>query len=139
VSTAKQRQKWREATRRYRLKDEVKAMNREKARRHLETYHGRAASLWYKVKTRDPNLTITREWIERQLKRGCPFLKIPFDMTAGKGQLPFGPSLDQIKPGKGYRKGNVRVVCTIYNKAKAQWTDKDVKRFATLLLRGKVK
>ena len=42
---------------------------------------------------------------------------------------PWKPSLDQILPGAGYTKENVRVVSYIYNLAKLEWDDEIVESF----------
>jgi hypothetical protein len=42
-------------------------------------------------------------------------------MATGKGRAPDAPSLDQIKPGIGYTKDNVQVICVGLNLAKNTW------------------
>lgn len=42
---------------------------------------------------------------------------------------PWKPSLDQIKPGEGYTRDNVRVVSYIYNLVKLDWDDEVVAEF----------
>lgn len=42
---------------------------------------------------------------------------------------PWKPSLDQIRPGEGYVKGNVRIVSYIYNLCKLDWDDEVVAQF----------
>lgn len=70
----------------------------------------------------------------------CAITGIPFDHTPyanGSGhQHPWGMSLDKIIPEKGYVKDNVRLVVCLYNMAKYTWTDEDVKRMATALVKG---
>ena len=36
-------------------------------------------------------------------------------MTAGKGRLPFGPSIDRIDPSRGYEPDNCRLVVWRFN------------------------
>lgn len=45
-----------------------------------------------------------------------------------KYRNPFGPSLDQIKPGKGYTETNVRVVAMIVNTAMNGWGEEPLYR-----------
>jgi hypothetical protein len=39
----------------------------------------------------------------------------------GRPRCPFAPSLDQIEPGKGYRAGNLRLVCVAVNFGINSW------------------
>ena len=51
---------------------------------------------------------------------------IEFDLSFGKAHArPFGPSLDQIKPGAGYTEENTQVVVWIYNAAKTNGEHED--------------
>jgi len=43
---------------------------------------------------------------------------------------PHQPSLDRIIPELGYTKGNVQLVCLMYNLCKNIWSDEEVKQFA---------
>lgn len=41
----------------------------------------------------------------------------------------FGPSLDQISPGAGYTQENTQIVCSIFNRMKADYGPDEVKSF----------
>lgn len=65
----------------------------------------------------------------------CARTGISLDLTASDGMKPFGPSLDRINNNIGYEPGNIQLVCYMYNSAKNQFTDEDVLRFASELLK----
>lgn len=72
--------------------------------------------------------------IEPALRAGkCCVTGVPFDLSIGRGKLPFSPSLDRIDPALGYLPGNVRVVVWIYNLARSSWGDEPVLRMAEAL------
>jgi len=48
------------------------------------------------------------------------------DPVTGATQNPYSPSLDRIDNAKGYERGNVQVVCYIFNQAKSIFTDQVV-------------
>lgn len=47
---------------------------------------------------------------------------------------PWRPSVDRIDPDKGYLKGNVRLVCAMYNIARRRWSDEEVLYMAQSLV-----
>lgn len=47
---------------------------------------------------------------------------------------PWRPSVDRIDPYKGYVRGNVRLVCTMYNIARRRWSDEEVLLMAKALV-----
>jgi len=63
----------------------------------------------------------------------CAKTGVSFELKK-KGKSPYGPSIDQIIPGKGYTKDNIQLVCMIYNYAKHTWEDDIVLEFAKKLV-----
>jgi hypothetical protein len=54
----------------------------------------------------------------------CPFTLLPFDFGPKNGKpRPQSPSVDRIRPDKGYIRGNVRVISLRANVAKSDITD----------------
>lgn len=80
---------------------------------------------------------ITFEDIVPHLERGtCQRTGLEFDLSPAKckgGPRPFSPSLDQVFPRKGYVRGNVEVVCWIYNICKSDFDEVDIRKFAKAL------
>ena len=75
---------------------------------------------------------ISVEWVFEKLLSGvCEASGIPLELETVRAKHQFQPSLDQIYPGEGYTKNNVRVVCLIYNYAKMTFKHEDVVRFVT--------
>lgn len=52
----------------------------------------------------------------------------------GKIGNPFSPSLDRLDNEKGYGRGNVQLVCLMYNNAKNRFTDDDLEVFCRAFL-----
>lgn len=50
------------------------------------------------------------------------------NLITSSGYEALTPAIDQIIPGAGYTKINVRIVANWYNNAKNQWDDKAIKR-----------
>jgi hypothetical protein len=61
----------------------------------------------------------------------CPVMQQPFELRKGdklKGHLPMSPTLDRIRPEKGYVRGNVAVISAKANSIKNDCTDPKVFR-----------
>ena len=57
----------------------------------------------------------------------CPVLNINFEMGyKNKKTKSYAPSLDRIKPKKGYIKGNILIVCDIVNRLKSDAKIEDI-------------
>lgn len=114
------------------------AKYRDRNRQYWTSPKGRAGFLLRCAKDRSANVTITKQWIQERLDRGCcEVTGLPFVLTANKIANPWSPSLDQIIPGKGYTPENTQVVVWVYNVAKGSWVHEDVLVFANALLRVK--
>ena len=62
-----------------------------------------------------------------QVPTTCPFPLLPFDFGPKNGKpRPQSPSVDRIKPDRGYIRGNVRVISLRANVAKSDITDPNV-------------
>jgi hypothetical protein len=62
-----------------------------------------------------------------QIPSVCPFTLLPFVFGTGTGRNnPQSPSVDRIKPDRGYVRGNVRVISFQANCAMHNITDPDV-------------
>jgi hypothetical protein len=57
----------------------------------------------------------------------CPILGMKLKRSRGK-QSPNSPSLDRIKPSRGYVKGNVRVISWAANQLKGPLTPKQIRK-----------
>ena len=80
--------------------------------------------------------TITVEWLtERMLTGHCEVTGLPFDMSCEQRGFrdPWAPSVDRIDPAAGYTPDNCRMVVSIFNYAKNEWSDGDVLRMAKAL------
>ncbi len=73
------------------------------------------------------------DWYNEQYTKGCAVTKIPF--TKQGVITPWSAHIDKIIPELGYTKENCRLVCACFNKAKSNWTDKDVIKMAKELIR----
>jgi len=89
---------------------------------------------------------LTKEFIMDLLKKQgnrCAKTKIPLEVredTNNSGlRSPWQPSVDQINPGKGYTKGNIQIVCLIYNFCKNIWTHGEVVQFSKAVLQSENK
>lgn len=49
---------------------------------------------------------------------------------------PWSAEIDRINPNAGYTMDNCRIVASIYNQAKMNWSDVDVMNFALALTEG---
>lgn len=87
----------------------------------------RVGSLLKEARNRHTLFDLDENEIISKIEFGkCEATGIDFEL---KPHSPFVPSLDQILPGKGYIRGNVRVVCLIYNRMKSDYSKEDVDKF----------
>jgi hypothetical protein len=113
----------------------------KKAKANIHQY--RAAALYYAAKARTADkfkkygrtspFDIDIPWIEEKLRIGkCELSGIDLYIKEYEGQQGYKPinprsaSLDQINPGKGYTKDNVRVICDCLNKMLSDKTDGEI-------------
>lgn len=114
--------------------------NKGHQERHYDAYfqtpRGRAAKMVGEIKRRCKEngmpFSITSKDLLPALERGkCEATGMDLDF---KGvAAPFMPSVDRIDPQKGYEPGNVRIVVLMFNLAKRNWTDGDVRKMALAL------
>lgn len=116
---------------RERQKDpEYRRATAERSGKFYQSIRGRTLTLIKAAKRRDPNATITYEWVFEQLKHGkCAVTGIPFDLTrdyrkkSGRRYNPLAPSIDRIEPSKGYTNENTRMVLWQFNAMKNEISD----------------
>jgi len=75
-------------------------------------------------------------WVEQ--KGICPFTKQKLILRTHNYKTdrnPYQASLDRIDNSKGYIKGNIRFVALMYNYAKNNFTDEEVIKFCTNVVR----
>lgn len=77
--------------------------------------------------------TITVE--DLHMPEVCPYLKIPFTLEWGKGQLRTNASIDRIDPSKGYIPGNVQIISRAANTMKSDASEEELVQFAKSVLR----
>lgn len=81
---------------------------------------------------------LTLDWVEERFAAGvCEVTGLALVMTEAYShghKHPFRPTIDRIDNSKGYAPGNCRVVCWIFNLAKADWTDEEVFTMARALI-----
>lgn len=101
---------------------------RERARRLARTPSGRAHQLCISAKHRASLRSIPFDICEDEVREiietgWCQATGLPFSLEppSHTSTNPFSPSLDQIKPGRGYTPENTQVVCTAYNRAKGEY------------------
>jgi hypothetical protein len=84
----------------------------------------RRACYQAKYKARELNVAFDMRPEDLQLPTVCPFTLLPFDFGPKNGKAgPQSPSVDRIKPDRGYVRGNVRVISLQANAAKSNITD----------------
>ena len=121
----------------------VKTPNRRKQIRvahatYRKTPKGRAKMLLSHARrrARKKGLTLpdfSAEWIIAKIDAGCAISGFPFNFdtpSPGATKNPFAPSLDQITPGAGYAKENVRIILWGLNSALGDFTPEDRRAFA---------
>jgi hypothetical protein len=100
---------------------------------------GRAKRLLTDARTRASKFALEFDldtsWVEERLSKGvCSVTQLPFVLIRGATRKhPMAPSIDRIDSTLGYTKENCRLVVTIYNFAKNEWSDADVLMLAKAL------
>jgi hypothetical protein len=80
-----------------------------------------------KNKAKDLGIAFDIRPEDLQVPAVCPFTLLPFDFGPKNGKAsPQSPSVDRIKPDRGYVRGNVRVISNHANMVKNSCTDPDV-------------
>jgi hypothetical protein len=80
-----------------------------------------------KNKAKDLGIEFDMHPEDLQVPTVCPFTLLPFDFGPKNGKAsPQSPSVDRIKPDRGYVRGNVRVISNHANMVKNSCTDPDV-------------
>ena len=89
-----------------------------------------ATRLWAsansRARARNILMTIDTDWLyERLLPMKCEAtgLRLVYDVDERYNKTPLRPSLDRIDPKQGYTPENSRIVCAMYNTAKADYDD----------------
>ena len=127
-----QSDKSKERIKRYRATEKAKLLMKISNKRFRDSLRGRAKRLFDKAKERAHNknlpFTITIDEIETRLERGvCEATGSRLIFDDGRAN-PYGPSLDQKIPGKGYAIENCQVVALWYNRLKLNMTDEQTKK-----------
>jgi len=111
----------------YRATAEARAKANARSRRLRATPEGRAQALLghprHLARRGQVAFDLDVEWVAARIREGCAATGLSFDLRAGVGRPPFGPSLDRIVPGGPYTKDNVQVVCWVHNAARGNWGD----------------
>jgi hypothetical protein len=90
-----------------------------KASQFINIEH-RLRSLKKRANQKNIEFNLNKVWIKEKLKNGvCEATGIPFSLDRTPFVNPFYPSVDRIDTTKGYTKDNCKLVCQIYNLAKA--------------------
>lgn len=81
-----------------------------------------------RAKKKGVRYSLPRNHIERLIEQQnykCALTGIPFSdlLPQGSTRRPFLPSVDRVKPEKGYTEENVRLVCMCVNYAMLDWGD----------------
>lgn len=130
---------------RYSYQKEWREKNKEKFLRTIrERYlipEGRIRKLVNSIRSRckSKNLDcdITAEWVLKKWEDTegcCERTGIPFVLRSKGNAECFSPSIDRVDPKKGYTVDNCQLVIWMYNAAKGQGTDDDVKYFCKKVL-----
>ena len=98
----------------------------------------RASQLISAARKRNVVCTLELQTIADKIKAGvCEITGLKFILSEKKAS-PWSPSLDRINGAEGYTPENTRVVVWLYNCAKNEFTDEDVKVLAEALTVEKV-
>jgi hypothetical protein len=114
---------------RYRKLDATKARFRRERRVRRKTIDGwinaSILRLKYRADKKGVPFTLTRKYLRKIYPddNKCPVLGVEFEL--GNGMSPYSPSVDRLKPERGYVKGNVAVICHRANAVKhdASWEE----------------
>lgn len=83
---------------------------------------------------------LDEEWMRSKWTGFCAITGVPFvaafERYGARGPHAYSPSLDQIIPGGGYTKGNVRIVLWCVNAFKGQMADREAQVVALALYKG---
>lgn len=77
--------------------------------------------------------SLTSAWACSRWTGRCEITKLNFAIT-NSGRNPFSPSIDQIRPSKGYTQDNCRFILWSINAMKGAGTDEDVLRIAQAIV-----
>jgi hypothetical protein len=118
-------------------RNRAQVLERSKARRKTLAYkswqkrYNHDPATWakracYQLKHKARELGIVFDLVPADLTipAFCPFTLLPFDFGPKSGKpRPQSPSVDRIRPDRGYVRGNVRVIALQANVAKSDITD----------------
>lgn len=104
-------------------------------RQKTTTVEGRVNILYHRARARAKKkgieFDLSEDWIADQVEaQGNACKKTGIMFVYDEVLSPWQPSLDRIDAAGGYTRGNVQVVCLMYNQTKALATDEQVKIFA---------
>jgi len=124
---------WYEKHRQQALLKSAAALKTERSKNWFRKYNQDPAT-WpqracYQMKNKAKDLGIEFDLRpeDLQVPTVCPFTLKPFDFGPKNGKAsPQSPSVDRIKPDRGYVRGNVRVISNHANMVKNSCTDPDV-------------
>jgi hypothetical protein len=124
---------------RYTKAQSCSACGRSNHKEWSTTKRGKSYLLLSAAKTRSKKFNLEfdldAKWVDERLSTGhCSVSGLPFVLTKSATlKHPMSPSIDRIDSTLGYTKDNCRLVVTIYNFAKNEWSDADVLALATAL------
>lgn len=84
----------------------------------------------HECKRKGLDFNLTQEWFLAHWSQGCEVTGKDFDLD---GDSPWHAQIDRLDGTKGYTMDNCRMVVAIFNQARMNWTDKDVKELASSL------
>lgn len=105
---------------------------------HKHQWHTRAIFMVAAIKQRAIRkgipYSLSWQWLEEQVEKGCAFTGMPFELISGS---PWYPSVDRINPLKGYTPENCRVVVSMYNYMRNRWSDMACVKLAVRIVEEK--